>query len=258
MGTVSTQTEQKIKSFLAWHKPGTVCLAAWLEKSGISRDLQKRYRRSGWLESVGAGAFKRAGDDVGWQGGLYALQAQAGLPLHAGAMTALGMQGLAHYFRLGEQTVFLFSPPRTPLPAWFRRHDWQVQIRHAPTSILPGGLGLTDHEERTFSIKISAPERAMLECLYLAPAEADLAECFQVMEGLVNLRPRVVQQLLAVCTSVKSKRLFLYLAEKAGHHWLRRVDPSRLDLGTGSRSLVKGGAYVSKYQLVVPEALATL
>ena len=255
---MSTQNEQKLKSFLARHKPRTVCLAPWLEKSGVSRDLQKRYRRSGWLESVGAGAFKRAGDDVGWQGGLYALQAQAGLPLHAGAMTALGIQGLAHYFRLGEQTVFLFSPPRTPLPAWFRRNEWQVRIRHVPTSVLPADVGLTDHEERTFSIKISAPERAMLECLYLAPAEVDLVECFQVMEGLINLRPKLVQQLLAVCTSVKAKRLFLYLAEKAGHRWFRRVDPSRLDLGTGSRSLVKGGAYVSKYQLVVPEALAAL
>lgn len=255
---MSTKNEQKLKSLLARHQSGTVCLAPWLETLGISRDLQKRYRRSGWLDSVGAGAFKRAGDDVSWQGGLYALQAQAGLPLHAGAMTALGLQGLAHYFRLGEPKIFLFSPPRTPLPAWFRRHDWQAQIRHVPTSMLPGNVGLADHEERTFSIQVSAPERAMLECLYLAPAEADLMECFQVMEGLVNLRPKLVQQLLIACTSVKVKRLFLYLAEKASHQWLRLVDQSRLDLGSGSRSLAKGGTYVSTYQLVVPESLAVL
>lgn len=53
IGTVSTQNEQKLKKFLDRHRAGTVCLAAWLEKSGISRDLQKRYRRSGWLESIG-------------------------------------------------------------------------------------------------------------------------------------------------------------------------------------------------------------
>ncbi|HQU44753.1 MAG TPA: type IV toxin-antitoxin system AbiEi family antitoxin domain-containing protein [Pirellulales bacterium] len=90
------------------------------------------------------------------------------------------------------------------------------------------------------------------------PAEADLVECFQLMEGLANLRPKLVQQLLAACTLVKAKRLFLYLAEKANHQWLRYVDRSALDLGSGSRSLAQGGTYVSKYQLVVPESLATL
>lgn len=98
----------------------------------------------------------------------------------------------------------------------------------------------------------------MLECLYLAPAEIDLVECFHIMEGLANLRPKLVRQLLATCTSVKVKRLFLYLAQKANHQWLRLVDRSRVDLGTGSRSLVSGGTYIAKYQLVVPEALATL
>ncbi len=83
-------------------------------------------------------------------------------------------------------------------------------------------------------------------------------ECFQLMEGLANLRPKLVQQLLAACTLVKAKRLFLYLAEKANHQWLRYVDRSALDLGSGSRSLAQGGTYVSKYQLVVPESLATL
>jgi hypothetical protein len=250
--------ETKIQRMLDLHKPGTVSLASWLEKQGISRDLQKRYRRGGWLESVGPGAFKRPGDEVRWQGGLYALQAQANLPVHPGAMTALAMQGLAHYLRLGEEKVFLFSPPKTTLPAWFRKHDWAVPIRHVQTSVLPPTLGLTDHEEKTFAIRISSPERAMLECLHLAPEELDLVECSQVMEGLVNLRPKLVQELLAACTSVKAKRLFLYLAEKTNHQWLPLLDISKLDLGRGDRSLAKGGVYVSKYHLVLPETLAAL
>ena len=149
------------------HRPGTVSLAPWLERLGISRDLQKRYRRSGWLESVGKGAFRRPADEVQWQGGLYALQTQAALPIHAGAMTALAMQGLSHFLRLGKTRVFLFSPPKTPLPAWFRNHSWDVSIKHTQTSILPESLGLADHEEKAFAIRISAAERAMLECLYL-------------------------------------------------------------------------------------------
>src|SRR5579859_4105995 len=126
MGTMSTRNEQKITRLLDLHKPGTVCLSPWMESLGISRDLQKRYRRSHWLESVGQGAFKRPSDEVQWQGGLFALQTQAGLAIHAGAITALVMQGLGHYLRLGKPQVYLFSPPKTPLPAWFKKHDWAV------------------------------------------------------------------------------------------------------------------------------------
>jgi hypothetical protein len=253
---MATQKEQKIKKLLDRHKPGTVSLASWFEGLGISRDLQKHYRRSGWLESVGKGAFKRSGDEVRWQGALHTLQTQAALPVHAGATTALNLQGLAHYFRLGAETIFLFSPPKTPLPAWFRDHDWNVAIQHIQSSILPETVGLTDHEDKTFSIRIAAPERAILECLHLAPDELDLMECFQVMEGLTNLRPQLVQELLQKCSSIKAKRLFLYMAERAHHQWFRLVDTSKLDLGTGERSLAKGGVYVPKYQLVIPNSLA--
>jgi hypothetical protein len=254
---VSTQNESKITKLLDRHRPGTVLLASWMEGIGISRDLQKRYRRSGWLESVGTGAFKRPSEDVTWHGGLYALQAEAELPIHAGAMTALAMQGLAHYARLGTDRVFLFSPPKTILPAWFKNYDWGVLIKHVRTSVVPGAMGFTEHDEKTFSINISAPERAILECLHLVPEELDLMECFQVMEGLANLRPKLVQQLLAASTSIKAKRLFLFLAEKANHQWFTLVDTSKLDLGKGHRRLAQGGVYVAKYGLTVPKELAT-
>jgi hypothetical protein len=247
--------ESKLKKMLALHRPGTVYLASWLEKQGISRDLQKGYRRGGWLESVGPGAYKRPGEEVRWQGGLFALQSQAELPVHPAAMTALAMQGLAHYLRLGKETVWLFSPRKTTLPAWFRKRDWAVRIKHIQTSILPPALGLNDHDEKTFAIRVSSPERAMLECLHLAPDDLDLMECSQVMEGLVNLRPKLVQELLTACTSIKAKRLFVYLAEKAGHPWLPLVDLSKIDFGRGDRSLAKGGVYVAKYHLVLPESL---
>lgn len=255
---MATNNEQKIKKLLGLHQPGTVCLAAWLEGFSISRNLQTYYRRSGWLEAIGKGAFKRPGDDVHWQGGLYTLQVQARLPIHVGAMTALSMQGLAHYLRLGTETVFLFSIPKKPLPAWFRNHDWNVVIRHIKTTVLPDTLGLTDREEKNFTIEMSGPERAILECLYLAPDEQDLLECYQVMEGLANLRPKLVQELLEACTSIQVKRLFLYMAEKANHQWLSFIDTSRLELGKGDRSVVKGGIYISKYRMTIPRELAAL
>jgi len=70
-----------------------VLLAQWLLQQGVSRELQARYRRSGWLEAIGTGAFKLPGEMVAWKGGLYALQTQAQLPFQAGGITALDIRG---------------------------------------------------------------------------------------------------------------------------------------------------------------------
>lgn len=68
-----------------------------------------------------------------------------------------------------------------------------------------------------------------------------------------NLRPKSVQELLENCSSIKVKRLFLYLAEKLKHPWLYFVDLFKVDLGSGKRSLVKNGVYVDKYKITVPK-----
>ena len=255
---MTTNNRIKLKSTLASHTQGTVDLASWLEQRGISHDLQKHYRKSGWMESVGTGALKRPGEEVTWQGALYTLQTQAKLPLHAGALTALALQGFAHYVRLGKQTVYLFSPIKTRLPAWFRNYDWPQLIVHEKTSFLPNDTGITDLPLPLFSLCISSPERAILECLYLSPDTLNLVECYQIMEGLTTLRPQMVKDLLEQCRSIKVKRLFLYMAEKAGHEWYKRLDHAKLDLGKGARSIVKGGVYVEKYALNLPEELVKL
>ena len=78
------------------------------------------------------------------------------------------------------------------------------------------------------------------------------------MEGLTTLRPKLLQPLLEQCSSIKVKRLFLYMAEKAGHDWFQRLDTSKFNLGAGARTVTKGGVYVSSYGLTVPEELVKL
>jgi hypothetical protein len=253
---MATQNEAKLKNLLAAHLPGTICVASWLEQHGVSRNLQKYYRRSGWLETAGTGAFKRSGENVGWQGGLYALQTQSRLPIHAGALTALALQGYSHYVRLGPETVFLFSLPRVAMPAWFRNHDWGQPVQHRKTSFLPENLALTDYQTPTFSIRISSPERAILECLHLSPDTVDLMECYQIMAGMTTLRPKLLQPILEQCKSIKVKRLFLYMANRAGHDWQKRLDLSLLELGRGARSITKGGVYIAQFGITIPEELA--
>ncbi len=259
---MATDSGNKLKILLAIHQPGTVCLASWLEAQGISHDLQKYYRKSGWLESMGRGAYKRPHDKVEWEGALYALQSQAGLPVHVGGLTALTKQGSNQYLRLGRETVYLYSPLGVRLPKWFQNHDWSAKIRQVNTGFLPLNLGLGEVIRMSFSspaspfnLKISDPERAIMECLYLAPKEQGLVEAYEIMEGLVNLRPKLVQKLLENCSSVKVKRLFLYMADKARHKWLQFVDTGSINLGEGDRSITQGGAYVAEYRISIPREL---
>jgi len=94
-----------------------------------------------------------------------------------------------------------------------------------------------------------------MECLYLAPRAQPLQDTFESMEGLNNMRPALTQQLLETCRSVKVKRLFLFMADKAGHDWLSYLNLEKIDLGSGKRSIVKDGVYVPRYQITIPKEL---
>lgn len=256
--SMATQNETKLKTLIKSIQPGSVVLASWLEGKGISRNLLWHYLKSGWLESVGRGAYIRTGDKVNWKGGMVAMQEQAGIKVHVGALSALSLQGQSHYFRLGEEILFFFSPYKSKLPKWFENHDWQANLFHQQTSFIPENLGLINHSEGSLNIKISSPERAILECLYLAPKKLDLIECFHLMENLVNLKPKLLQELLENCDSFKVNRLFLFLAEKARHQWLDFIDTSKVKLGNGNRRITANGTYVAKYQITIPKELVEL
>lgn len=252
---MSTEKESKLNSLLSTQPLGTVLLSAWLVEQGYSLDLQKRYKKSNWFESIGTGALVRHGDQVDYLGAVYALQAQSRTSVHPAAKTALSLQGKAQYLEFSTKRAQLFGSVDERLPLWFKKYNWGVAVDYHKTSFLPPDLGLVDIEHKMFSVKVSSPARAIMECLYLAPKSQPLLEVFELMEGLNNLRPASVQSLLEACSSVKVKRLFLYLADKAGHDWLHHLYLEKVDLGSGKRSIVKDGVYVSKYQITVPREL---
>lgn len=255
---MSTNNEIKLKKLLDLHVPGTIMLASWLDANGFSYDLQQRYRKSGWLESVGVGAFKRPNKTVGWQGALYSLQKQANLSVYIGGPTALSMLGFSHYMRNGTETVYLFSFLNTRLPTWFKRYSWNETVTHVKTSFLPEGIGMDEFQETQFPLIISSAERAIFECLYLTPEKLDIIEVYQIMSSLVNLRPGLLQKLLEGCSSVKVKRLFLYMAKKANHQWFQYLDLAFVNLGAGDRNIITNGAYDSEFRITISKELAQL
>ncbi len=259
------RTRKKLKHLLDRHTPGTVCLSSWLESQGISHDLQKYYRRAGWLESVGRSAYRRPNEKIGWEGAVHALQNQAGKKLHLGAMTALAVFGSSQNIRFGVQRADIFSPPTLRLPTWFLNYDWGVKINHVNTGFLPQGLAVRQAPSTefykfglSFNLEVSEPERAIFECLYLSPRHQDLLETYQILETLVNLRHKVIQELLEECRSIKVKRLFLYMAKKANHNWFPYIDTRKTDLGSGDRSIVPSGVYISEFRISVPMELTLL
>ncbi|MBV7533797.1 type IV toxin-antitoxin system AbiEi family antitoxin [Chitinophaga sp. sic0106] len=250
---MGTNNESKLNRLFSLQPPGVVLQSDWLVAQGYSHDLQQRYKKGNWLTPIGTGAFIRASEPVSYEGAVYALQNQSKLSIHPGGRTALSLLGKAHYLELAPTHVFLFGYSNEKLPAWFRKREWHEKIIYYPTSFLPMDVGLTSIEMKSLQIVVSNAPRALMECLYLAPDKQDLQECYELMEGLNGLVPKQVQLLLEVCNSVKVKRLFVYMAEKAGHQWFKYLNIERVNFGIGVRSIVKNGIYVDKYKITVPK-----
>ncbi len=255
---MTTPNETYLKKLFKVLQPGCVVTVDWLENYGISRNLQKYYLKSGWMESIGRSAYKKPGDSVEWQGVLNALQKQTEAKVHIGGLSALAIQGFSHYFRIQNESLHLFSPLKTKLPKWFVDYNWKMDIQHHQSSFLPTDLGIKELEQNQIPINVSTPERAILECLYLTPQKMDIVECYHLFEGLVNLKPKLLNELLIKCNSVKVKRLFLFMAEKTNHQWFQFLKTDQINIGTGNRMLTQKGVNIPKYLISVPKELANL
>lgn len=252
---MSLSRSEKLKPLLDAWEPHSVATTVHLQSLGITPQDLQNYTSSRWLLSLGRGAFKRPKETVTWQGALYSIQAQLRLPVHVGALTALEMSGNSHYVRFANTKAYLFSPLNVALPLWFRTH-WGDDVRHVQTKLLPPDLGLSERQApEGLTLKASSVERAALELLHLAPKEFDLVEAGMVVESMTSIRPKLMQTLLEQCASIKVRRLFLYLAERADLPVMRHLDLDRINLGAGDRSLVPNGRYVAKYQLLLPREL---
>lgn len=252
---MSIENQSKINQLLSKAPKGVVLTSSWLLEQGYSLQLQDRYKKSQWFKSFGRGALIRNEDTVDYLGGIHTLQTQLNLSVHPAAKTALILQGKSHYLEFSTQKAQLFSAKSEVLPSWFKKRDWEVKLESNVSSFLPPDLGMVEYQHKSFSIKISSPVRAIMECLYLAPNEQPLLEVYELMEGLNNIRPVTAKKLLESCSSVKVKRLFLYMADKAGHDWLTYINQDKIDLGKGKRQIVADGVYIPKYQITVPKEL---
>jgi len=252
---MSLQNSSKINQIMQKWPAGTIALSQWFNDNEISSQLLSKYKKSGWIESIGSGAFKKANDSVDYTGAVYAMQNQLGLSIHPGGKTALSLQGKAHYLELKTKYAYLYRKNDEKIPVWFKNYKWDVCIENFSSSFLPADMELIDLKVNNYDIKISSPARAILECLLHVSSDEDMLMCYQLLEGLNNLNPGKVQNLLENCYSVKVKRLFLFMADDIGHAWFKYIKINKIDIGAGKRSFCKNGIYVDKYKITVPKQL---
>lgn len=288
--TMSRQNETKLNWLQRNLPEGLVVDAGWLEARGYSRALRSKYVARGWLDSVARGAYLRPsarlmasgeGPALHWQNVVISLQTLLERPLVVGGRTALELQGLAHYLGAsGPREIHLYGD--APPPAWVgklglaasfvfhnagrlfgnklitpaeaaigaRLCDWKHDADLRQSGLICETWGHWD-----WPLVLSTPERAILELLDGVPQRETFHQADVLMEGLHNLSPRRLHELLVACHSVKVKRLFLWFAERHEHAWLKRLDRRGVDLGRGKRMLVRGGRLDAKFHITVPENL---
>lgn len=255
----------KLNELLKAWPPGTVATQAWMIEKGISPQLVRTYMKGGWIERVGRGAYVRAGDTVKWQGMVYGLQKHAGEPVWPGGETALALHGHAHYLPLGRELLWLFGVPGKRLPTWVKDADWGVSIEyHAPNLFRqeiqsrgqPAFLDVTAGRFDGLLLTVSSMERAVFELLHYVDDAAQFTHAAEILRGLVNLRPAVMQSHLEQCRSIKTKRLVLFLGEHFQQPWYAKADLDKVDLGSGKRQIVKGGVLNQRFEVTVPREFA--
>lgn len=246
----------KINQVLQKVPRGGLFFSSWMEKQGISYELQRIYRESKWFRAVANGVMVRTNEQPSIYGALACLNEQLNKQFYIAAMTALELKGFSHFAQMRRPNFFV-GTPKDNLPAWVKEKDWDANLIAMKSNYFSDDVGLEIEMQGEYKLLVSSTERAFLECLNLTPKYFSLIDLFYVMEQLTTLRPQFLQQLLEKQKSVKIKRLFLYMAEKAKHLWFEDLDLNNIDLGKGKRMLSSsaGGAYDKKYEIVIPREL---
>ena len=183
------------------------------------------------------------------------MQTELNSTIHVAGKSALQLKGLAHNITGDLRRIELFHNDKKQLPKWFLDYNWGVKLSITKTAKCGDYQKfLSNISLKEISINVSSPELAIMEMLLKVRDKESYSEANLIMEGLLTLRPKILGKLLIECKSVKTKRLFLHLAEKHNHAWFRRLDLSKVDLGSGKRQIVTNGRLDSKYLITVPSA----
>jgi hypothetical protein len=246
----------KINQILTEWVTGDVHSLKWFNERGVPQNIAYGYYKSGSLEKIGPGIYPRKNEKLKWFGGVRLLQDELEKKIYVAGRSALELHGHSHYVPVGEKRiVFLTSYKKEKMPNWFSKIDFSCEFYFKNSVLFTQDVELAKYEfEKGLSVLISSRELAILEFIN----DLDLRYSFETaenyMNGLFGLRADVLQNLLENCSSVKVKRVFLFLAEKLNYDYFKKLDVSKIDLGKGKRQVIlENGQFNQKYQITVPK-----
>jgi len=256
---LNTEARKRLREVLPLDMVAT---KPWLEAQGLNLHFLDNAVRSQTLVPLATGVYVRQEARLSWKGIVASLQRMSHTPIHVGGLTGLELEGLGHYLSKGNKpTVLLCSD--AALPRWLFRIDtptlfkWQGTRRLWPETLMQNKHYLRQDTWQTSlpPLLYSCPEKAFFELLAAVPDNISFQHADQLMQGGYNLSPRKLNDLLQTCLSIKVKRLFLWLAGRHQHAWLKHLTPNNYALGRGKRLLARGGKLDATWQITVPKEM---
>jgi hypothetical protein len=239
-----------------------VATKQWLLDQGLTLHFVDNAVRSQTLLPLASGVYALHEKSVRWPGVLASLQRMYQKSFHVGGLTALDLAGLTHFLSTGSDVrVDIFS--ESPLPGWINRIPVAAHFeRHSTVRLWPESVMTDPRFLREYSwqeglppVIYSCPEKALLEVLTEVPTTVSFEHADALMQGLSSLSPRKIDALLRACRNIKVKRLFLWLAERNGHAWFKRLAPDSYDLGSGKRVIAQQGRLHPRWSITVPREM---
>jgi hypothetical protein len=208
-----------------------------LARLGISSALAYRYLQSGWIEKLGRGTFKFAGDELRRDDCLEFLSRE--IPrLHVGGKTALAWHGFRHNVTAQER-VELWGPRNKVLPGWFKgQFRMRLTTRILFDLRLKADFGVQAVPNRPPGVKVSAPERALLEMLSDVGVQQEVEEARQIMETVRTPREELLLPLLRSCRQNKVLLLTVIWSRQLELPWAGLVEKT-VSRRLGNRRWVK-------------------
>ncbi len=151
------------------------------------------------------------------------------------------------------------------VPSWLKRLPTTDKIIVQRSTLFGGdSVGMIDHYSPEFNrewtanvsqwpIRMSSPERAILELIARLRRNSDFEYVSKYFESLIELHPKLLMMLLKACRSIKTKRLFFVYADLYQHDWLEELDTDEIDFGSGPYNLVPGGKFHPTWQISLPD-----
>lgn len=260
--------KQRLKTLLPY---GMLATKKWLANQGLSAHTLDNAVKTETLLLLATGVYSQYSRSVSWEGVVASMQRMMENgedeqlpPVVVGGLSALSLSGLSQYLSFGS-TPHIHLYVTEKLPTWLARLSLPIKFEgHSTSRLWPESLFKDkafvkqyEWEAELPPVYFSCPEKAILEVLMDLPESVSFEHADELMQGLVNLSPKKLDTLLKACKSVKTKRLFFWLAKRQAYPWFSKLNVEDYDLGSGKRVVAKDGKLDTEYLITVPSNMAS-